>query len=100
VNIIVERPVDPQRREGERLRKTLTQARSSARMRPGERIGQSLEEIYGSQLMTSEERTVYRNKMRAAKTQAERDQIRAEHHAAMQARAKERGRYSDGTASG
>jgi hypothetical protein len=49
------------------------------------------EQIYGSQLMTAEERTEYRNKMRAAKTQADKDRIRSEHHTAMQARAKERG---------
>jgi hypothetical protein len=47
--------------------------------------------IYGSQLMTPEERTEYRNKMRDAKTQAERDRIRTEHHSAMQERAKEKG---------
>ena len=41
--------------------------------------------------MTPEERTGYRDKMRNAKTQAERDQIRAEHHATMQGRAKEKG---------
>ncbi len=47
--------------------------------------------IYGSQLMTAQERDEYRAKMRSAKTQAERDRIRAEHHAAMQERAKEKG---------
>jgi hypothetical protein len=52
---------------------------------------QRQQQIYGSQLMTPEERTAYRTRMRGAKTQAERDQIRAEHHAAMQARAKEKG---------
>lgn len=49
------------------------------------------ERIYGSQLMTQQERNEYRAKMRAAKTAEERERIRAEHHAAMQARAKERG---------
>jgi hypothetical protein len=52
---------------------------------------QAQQQIYGSQLMTPEERTEYRNKMRSLKTTAERDKLRAEHHAAMQARAKERG---------
>lgn len=47
--------------------------------------------IYGSQLMTPQERSAYRAKMRAAKTPEERQAIRAEHHAAMSARAKERG---------
>ena len=48
-------------------------------------------DIYGSQLMTAQERNDYRERMRAAKTAQEREQIRAEHHARMQARAKERG---------
>jgi hypothetical protein len=52
---------------------------------------QSRDQIYGSQLMTQQERNEYSARMRSAKTQQERDQIRAEHHASMQARAKERG---------
>lgn len=52
---------------------------------------QNSEVIYGSQLMTQQERIEHRNKIRAAKTQMERDQIRAEHHAKMQERAKQRG---------
>ena len=55
------------------------------------RAQQSQETIYGSQLMTPQERTEYRAKMRSATTQAERDRIRDEHHAAMQERAKARG---------
>lgn len=47
--------------------------------------------VYGSQLMTPQERQAFRMQMRMAKTQEERMQIRASHHAAMQARAKERG---------
>ncbi len=47
--------------------------------------------IYGSQLMTPQERIEHRNKMRAAQTLEERERIRAEHHTQMQARAKERG---------
>lgn len=47
--------------------------------------------VYGSQLMTPQERQAYRMQMRSARTQEERMQIRASHHAAMQARAKERG---------
>jgi hypothetical protein len=46
---------------------------------------------YGSQLMTQQERNEYRTKMRAAKTVAEREQIREEHHERMKARAKEQG---------
>ncbi len=52
---------------------------------------QKQEQVYGSQLMTRKERAEYRAKMRAAKTAEEREQIRKEHHEAMQARAKERG---------
>lgn len=47
--------------------------------------------IYGSQLMTPQERSEFRSKMRAAKTAEEREQIRAQHHELMKARAKERG---------
>jgi hypothetical protein len=49
------------------------------------------ETIYGSQLMTHQERMEHRAKLRAAKTLEEREQIRKEHHEKMQARAKERG---------
>lgn len=47
--------------------------------------------IYGSQLMTEQERLEYRERMRAATTEEEREQIRLEHHAQMQERASERG---------
>lgn len=49
------------------------------------------DQIYGSQLMTQEERDAYRNRMRAAKTEQEREQIRKEHHEQMKVRAKEKG---------
>ena len=48
-------------------------------------------DIYGSQLMTAQERNEYRARMRAAKTQVERERIRAENHERMRERAKERG---------
>lgn len=48
-------------------------------------------DIYGSQLMTPEERAAYHERMRSADTVEERERIRAEHHEQMQARAKERG---------
>lgn len=48
-------------------------------------------QVYGSQLMTRQERIEYRNKMRGLKTQEERDAFRAEHHRLMQERAKEKG---------
>jgi hypothetical protein len=47
--------------------------------------------IYGYDLMTAEERTEHRNKMRSLKTWEEREQFRKAHHEQMQARAKERG---------
>jgi hypothetical protein len=47
--------------------------------------------IYGSHLMTRQERNEYRGRIRSAKTAEEREQIRAEHHERMRARAKERG---------
>ena len=47
--------------------------------------------IYGSQLMTNQERIEYRNKLQAARTAEGREQIRLQHHEQMQLRAKERG---------
>jgi len=41
--------------------------------------------------MTPEERTAYMEKMHAAKTEEERQRLRAEHHQEMQARAKDKG---------
>jgi hypothetical protein len=49
------------------------------------------DQIYGSQLMTPPERTEFRAKMQAAKSVAEQEQIRNEHHKAMQERAASRG---------
>jgi hypothetical protein len=49
------------------------------------------EPIYGSQLMTQQERLEYRNRMRNAKTLEEREQIRKEHHEQMKVRAREKG---------
>jgi hypothetical protein len=66
-------------------------AHAQPAQKPMMQQSQTQDRIYGSQLMTSEERDAYRAKMRAAKTQAERNRIRADHHDAMQARAKERG---------
>lgn len=48
-------------------------------------------QVYGSQLMTQQELTEYRAKMRAAKTAEERKKIRKEHHEAMKERAKAHG---------
>lgn len=49
------------------------------------------QQVYGSQLMTKQERIEQRSKMRAAKTAEEREQIRKEHHERMKERAKARG---------
>ncbi|HVC29530.1 MAG TPA: hypothetical protein VNF48_08310 [Gammaproteobacteria bacterium] len=48
--------------------------------------------IYGSQLMTPEERAAYHAKLSAAKTEKERNAIRAQHHKEMQERAKKLGK--------
>ncbi len=52
---------------------------------------QKQEQVYGSQLMTQQERAEQRARMRAAKTAEEREQIHMEHHERMKQRAKERG---------
>lgn len=57
----------------------------------GNSQGKDQEAIYGSQLMTREERIGHRNKMRSLRTQEEREAYRQEHHRLMQERAKERG---------
>ena len=49
------------------------------------------ERIYGSELMTEKERNEYRERMRSAKTEQDREKLRNEHHDGMLARAKERG---------
>lgn len=52
---------------------------------------QTQERIYGSQMMTQQEMNEYRERMRLAKTDAERERIRAEHHERMKERATARG---------
>jgi len=49
------------------------------------------EQIYGSQMMSQEERSEYHAKMRAAKTEEDRELLRKQHHQSMQERAKVRG---------
>ena len=49
------------------------------------------EQIYGSELMTKQERMEHRTKMQNMKTMEERERYKMEHHKAMQERAKERG---------
>lgn len=53
---------------------------------------QAQERLYGYELMTPQERNEFQNRMRAAKTDQEREQIRLEHHNQMQARAKAQGK--------
>lgn len=65
------------------------QARDQDQQRMQEQI--SDQDIYGWQLMNGEERDAYRAKLRAAKTEQERERIRAEHHEQMKMRAKQRG---------
>lgn len=48
-------------------------------------------EMYGSQLMTKQERMEFRGKMRAAKSMEERQAIRKAHHEEMKMRAEEKG---------
>jgi hypothetical protein len=48
-------------------------------------------QIYGSQMMTPQERSEHLAKLRAAKSAEEREQIRQAHHEQMKARAKARG---------
>lgn len=47
--------------------------------------------MYGSQLMTEQERIEHRTKMRSLQTDDERDAYRAEHHRRMQERATQMG---------
>jgi len=47
--------------------------------------------IYGSTLMTAQERIQHRETLRTLKTNEEREQYRIEHHKRMQERAKEKG---------
>jgi hypothetical protein len=47
--------------------------------------------IYGSQLMTQQERNEYRARMRSLRTAQEREQFRFEHHERMRERARARG---------
>jgi hypothetical protein len=48
---------------------------------------QAQEQMYGSQLMTQQERLEFREKMHTAGTVEEKEKVRREHHKAMQERA-------------
>ncbi|MCF7201451.1 hypothetical protein [Pseudomonas oligotrophica] len=56
-----------------------------------QQAGGDNEPVYGSQLMTQQERLEYRNRMREANSLEERERIRNEHHERMRERARERG---------
>lgn len=71
--------------------RTLATASALALLSIGSAIAEDATPIYGSQLMTQQERIEYRNQMRALKTQQEREAFRLEHHKKMQERARERG---------
>ena len=58
---------------------------------------QSQPPIYGSQLMTQQERAQYRAHMRSLRTAQERERFRMEHHERMQERAQARGVTLRGT---
>jgi hypothetical protein len=77
-----------QTRDQDRLQ-TPDQTRDQDRLQDKDQIQDK--QIYGSQLMTTQERDEYRNRMRTAKTAQEQEQIRNEHHKQMQTRAKDRG---------
>jgi hypothetical protein len=62
------------------------QSREQVQARVGKR-----EIIPGSELMTSKEREDYRRRYAAAKTEADREKVRADHIKAMQERARLRG---------
>jgi hypothetical protein len=65
-----------------------------AQERQREREGTQMQEqdwIYGSQLMTGQEREEYRERMRNAKSYEERERLRNEHHERMMERARDRG---------
>ena len=53
---------------------------------------QSSDQIYGSELMTPQERSEYQTRMRSMKTEQEREALRLEHHKQMQERAKAQGK--------
>ncbi|MDD5401052.1 MAG: hypothetical protein PHQ93_07680 [Sulfurimonas sp.] len=64
---------------------------SAADQNQSQKTTQEQEQIYGSQIMTQQERIEHLDKMRAAKTLEEREKIRKEHHELMKERAKAKG---------
>lgn len=74
--------------ETQTTNRTETQTQDQTRT---EQRNQTRDQIYGSQLMTRKERAEYRQRLRALKTEEQREQFRLEHHARMQERAKAKG---------
>lgn len=66
------------------------QHREQAKSRTQERAGKR-EIIPGSELMTSKEREDYRRRYAAARTEADKEKVRADHIVSMQERARLRG---------
>lgn len=58
---------------------------------PVQEKAQTQKQVYGSQLMSKQERAEHRAKMRAAKSAEEREQVRKEHHERMKERANAQG---------
>ena len=58
---------------------------------PAQKKAETQKQVYGSQLMTQQERAEHRTKMRSAKSAEEREQIRKEHHERMKERANAQG---------
>lgn len=68
---------------------------------PNVRTQQSTQErIYGSDMMSQNERQNYMNQLQNAKTEQEREQIRNQHRIEMDARMNERNQIQDGGARG
>ncbi len=75
------------------LAQTQDKAQSRDQTRTTQQIrDQDRERIYGSELMTRQERIEYHNRMRTMKTAQEREAFREEHHKQMQERAKAQGK--------
>jgi hypothetical protein len=64
---------------------------AGVRIREGSESQARNGDIYGYQLMTERERSEYRERLRMATTDLERERLRSEHHDQMQERARERG---------
>ena len=73
------------------MKATALGAMTSLMLLAGGSWAQSPAPIYGSQLMTQQERNEYRERLRTAKTAEERERIMAENHERMEERAKQRG---------